>query len=389
MAENDSPNPADVVCPESTIESANRRDFIRKAALVAAVTGVGATAIGQNLLPKVAAKADGIKSFCNPVIITPLCSCPGVINALDVVLPNKNSTCCGFSSAIFAYTCACSTPVEPPSGPSAVVGSAISGNGVVGISGDGPAIWGIASGPDAIPILAQGACGQVRPLQEWQTFCGKLSALGPDGTLALGTFSTQGYELRVCAPNQNGIQLRGPSTGDGAGFVFQTICPSGGEGQGWQILDTGSRAGPGPNKLNIRNLNSSNDVLTIEGSNVGINATAPNTTLRINGSVSGKVVVEKNNYVMGPSDFTVFGNATSGAITVTLPSASTQEGMIVFIKKTDSSVNAVTIAGAGTDKIEGVPNKTLSKAYDGLQLISNGSNTWLIVGNSLGGAFTS
>ncbi len=62
--------------------------------------------------------------------------------------------------------------------------------------------------------------------------------------------------------------------------------------------------------------------------------------------------------------------------------------MIVFIKKTDSSTNAVTVAAASGDTIEGSASKALSKQYDALQLTSNGAHEWFLPGNSVDDAFT-
>jgi hypothetical protein len=59
-----------IICPESTIESANRRNFIRKAALTTAVVGIGSTFLaGKNLgiLPESTASSDSPVSGCCPI----------------------------------------------------------------------------------------------------------------------------------------------------------------------------------------------------------------------------------------------------------------------------------------------------------------------------------
>jgi hypothetical protein len=121
---------------------------------------------------------------------------------------------------------------------------------------------------------------------------------------------------------------------------------------------------------------------------LGIGTCSPATSLQVNGGISAKAVVATSNYKMGSSDFAVLA---SGKIKVTLPPASTSTGMIVFVKNTSTST--VTIEafkkGSETDTIEGAASKALTKQYDSLQLISNGSNEWLVLGNSVGGAFTS
>ena len=95
---------------------------------------------------------------------------------------------------------------------------------------------------------------------------------------------------------------------------------------------------------------------------------------------------------MTTTDFAILASASSAAFTVTLPAADTPgacNGMIVFIKKTDSSTNAVTIAAASGDSIEGNASMVLGKQYDALQLISNGVHEWFVLGSAKCGAFVS
>lgn len=69
-------------------------------------------------------------------------------------------------------------------------------------------------------------------------------------------------------------------------------------------------------------------------------------------------------------------DATTGAITVNLPAANAQaaSGQYIIITKIDSSVNAVTVTAAGSDKIEGGTTKTLSAQYSKTILISDGGS---------------
>jgi hypothetical protein len=86
------------------------------------------------------------------------------------------------------------------------------------------------------------------------------------------------------------------------------------------------------------------------------------------------------------SDYTVLANASSAAFTITLPAVSSTagacNGMVLFIKKIDSSTNPVTVAASGSDTIEGNSSIVLKKQYDSLQLISNnssGTHEWFIL----------
>jgi len=107
----------------------------------------------------------------------------------------------------------------------------------------------------------------------------------PPGTtpprVGIGT-NTPGAVLDINAPNQVGLFVRGPENGVGAGLDFQT---TGSGGLQWEILDTGTFAAQGPNKLNFRNVNTGNDIVTIlANGQVGIETIIPDNTLTVNGS---------------------------------------------------------------------------------------------------------
>jgi len=99
--------------------------------------------------------------------------------------------------------------------------------------------------------------------------------------VGIGT-NTPGATLDINAPNQVGLFVRGPVNGVGAGLDFQTV---GTGGLQWEILDTGNSSAQGPNKLNIRNINTGNDIFTILSNGaVGIETVNPDNTLTVNGS---------------------------------------------------------------------------------------------------------
>lgn len=74
---------------------------------------------------------------------------------------------------------------------------------------------------------------------------------------------------------------------------------------------------------------------------------------------------------MTTDDYTVRGNATSGAFTVTPPTASTCTGQMFLIKKTDASGNAVTIGAT----VDGVVNPTIA-TQNGLYWIQSNGTTY-------------
>lgn len=65
-------------------------------------------------------------------------------------------------------------------------------------------------------------------------------------------------------------------------------------------------------------------------------------------------------------------DTTSGAVTITLPEVSLAARIIV--KKTDVSVNAVTVATPGSETIDGAASLTISTQNEAYSLISDGTN---------------
>jgi hypothetical protein len=70
-------------------------------------------------------------------------------------------------------------------------------------------------------------------------------------------------------------------------------------------------------------------------------------------------------------------DATSGAITVNLPTAVGNTAMFT-IKKTDSSANSVTIDGNGSETIDGATTCIITNQYNAALIVSNNTNWSLI-----------
>ena len=70
-------------------------------------------------------------------------------------------------------------------------------------------------------------------------------------------------------------------------------------------------------------------------------------------------------------------NATAGAITVTLPTAA-DNGSYFIIKKTDATVNVVTLDAYSTETIDNSTTLTLNDQYNYVGIVSNGVN-WVVV----------
>ena len=74
------------------------------------------------------------------------------------------------------------------------------------------------------------------------------------------------------------------------------------------------------------------------------------------------------------TDKVLLADASSGAVTLQLPSAAGIGGMVFHVKKVDSSANAVTILPAGGQTIDGAASLVLGNAQDSRLLVSDGAN---------------
>lgn len=90
------------------------------------------------------------------------------------------------------------------------------------------------------------------------------------------------------------------------------------------------------------------------------------------------IATKTSNYSLSTSDMTILADATSGNVTLTLPSASSTSGQVFYIKRIDSSANTVTISRSGSDTIDGMTSFTLDQQYTVSGLVSNGS-AWYIL----------
>ena len=89
------------------------------------------------------------------------------------------------------------------------------------------------------------------------------------------------------------------------------------------------------------------------------------------------LVSKATTYTALLKDGYILCDASSGAFTVTLPTASGISGKQIIIKKIDSSANAITIDGDGAETIDGSATQSLPSQYDYLSMHSDGSN-WVL-----------
>ncbi|HEY3999843.1 MAG TPA: phage tail protein [Candidatus Xenobia bacterium] len=110
--------------------------------------------------------------------------------------------------------------------------------------------------------------------------------------------------------------------------------------------------------------------------------TFPKVTVNSKGLVTAgsqlSVTTQTTSYTLVATDDVVLGNATSAAITLTLPSAAGITGKTYSMKKIDPTGNAVTIATTGSQTIDGSTTQVLAAQYQEMMVVSNGTS-WYIV----------
>ena|SRR5205809_544141 len=97
----------------------------------------------------------------------------------------------------------------------------------------------------------------------------------------------------------------------------------------------------------------------------------------------GKTAAKTSTYALvAATDFFVPFDATSGALTATLPAAASSTNTVFCIKKIDASGNAVTVDGNASETIDGATTVTLAARYDTCFIICDGTG-WHIIALSV------
>ena len=73
-------------------------------------------------------------------------------------------------------------------------------------------------------------------------------------------------------------------------------------------------------------------------------------------------------------------NCTTANVTITLPDATNSNFsyMVYNFKKTDTSINTITINTTSSQTIDGTSSYVISTAYFAVQIVSDASNWWII-----------
>jgi hypothetical protein len=74
----------------------------------------------------------------------------------------------------------------------------------------------------------------------------------------------------------------------------------------------------------------------------------------------------------------VLANATTGSVTITLPSAAMSVGRKILVKRVDSSSNACSVTGVSGQMIDGSVSHALLVQFDSVTVVSDGSNWYVL-----------
>jgi|GEM_PF-3875382 len=112
------------------------------------------------------------------------------------------------------------------------------------------------------------------------------------------------------------------------------------------------------------------------GDGFQVYGTLPSSALPAGGALAAQTT-KTANYTATSTDYAIWCDATSGNITITLPTAVGIGGKSYIVKKTDATANTVTLDGAGSETLDGATTIVIGTQYQSYSIMSNGTN-WFI-----------
>lgn len=191
---------------------------------------------------------------------------------------------------------------------------------------------------------------------------------GGTGTAGDLTLSAGG-DVVCTSPLQTNASGIGQSRLDGRGFQLNSSRLLGWS-SGWATVSDAYDTALGRNAAGVIEINN------------GTAGTLADLTLRNiigTGGFAASLVTKTASYAATANDCVILGDATSGAITITLPTAVGCKGREYSIKKIDSSANAVTVATTSAQTMDGLTTKILGTQYFKITVVSDGANWYNLV----------
>jgi hypothetical protein len=122
----------------------------------------------------------------------------------------------------------------------------------------------------------------------------------------------------------------------------------------------------------------------VSGGNVAIGVNTSSSRLHVEGAMSTAIKTVtygdtvSGTYTVTPRDSTLLGDATSGAISMSLPTVASCAGRIYIFKKIDNSVNSVILTPSDSAAIDGSPSYSLTSQYAMVRIQNDGVDWWII-----------
>lgn len=147
------------------------------------------------------------------------------------------------------------------------------------------------------------------------------------------------------------------------------------------VQDTAPQLGGDLDVSGQKIVSSSNGDIVVEPDGtgkVGVGTASPNTLLQVAGPIATAIATKTTNYSVTSADSVLLCDATSGSLTLTLPSATGITGRQYTIKRISSGANTVTVAAQSGETIDGAATHVLGTQYGFITVVSDGSNWWVV-----------
>lgn len=230
----------------------------------------------------------------------------------------------------------------------------------------------------SVVINGQSGVGTDRNGGDVTANAGSATGTGTAGSIQLaagnGGSTTAGGIVSIVAGT-------GGSTNGNGGTATLGAGDASGTGTGGQLNLSGgiSPSGTGGEiRLQSGNAALADRVRVLPTGLVGIGSGTPLSTLDVQGSFGHEVTAISASTTADATATVWLVDASGGAVTLTLPTAASADRRVYHVKKTDSSLNAVTIDGSGAETIDGAATQTLIAQYESIQIVSDGTSWYVL-----------